>query len=391
MILCLDFGATSKYYVKGVYAVKRISKILISLISAAVLLFMTVQCLAYEEKPEGVPSAVETAVLNKVEVLNDNEGVPYFALEVKFPQSFLELSRECPGSGYTWIDYYWSIDGGAWDYLGGGVTDSIFDASYGNAVEGSINTYRVSSIYPEDEGSAAAIIIKDHKYTIRVQLSYFYYPDGANGTEYISSGFSNELTIGSGSFYKKASEWAKTELEKADELGLVPDILIGADMTKPITREEFCELAVLLYEKATMTAAEPVSDNPFKDTTNTQILKAYKLGITTGTSATEFSPSVLINREQCAAMLFRTIKAINPDGNYSTDGVKDFPDQKHISDWAVQAAKYMSGAGILTGDKDGNFMPKAVTSAQEASGYGMATREQAVALSVRTFSKTQNQ
>ncbi len=89
-------------------------------------------------------------------------------------------------------------------------------------------------------------------------------------------------------------------------------------------------------------------------------------------------------------MLFRAIKAIKPDGSYSTDGVKDFPDQKYISDWAVQAAKYMSGAGILTGDKEGNFMPKATTSAQEASGYGMATREQAVALSVRTYNKTVN-
>ncbi len=66
-------------------------------------------------------------------------------------------------------------------------------------------------------------------------------------------------------------------------------------MTKPITREEFCELAVLLYEKVTETAAAPVSPNPFTDTTNSQILKAYALGITTGTSTTTFSPNTLIN------------------------------------------------------------------------------------------------
>ncbi|MPN31108.1 hypothetical protein SDC9_178582 [bioreactor metagenome] len=158
-------------------------------------------------------------------------------------------------------------------------------------------------------------------------------------------------------------------------------------MTKPITREEFCELAVLLYEKVTGNSSEPVTPNPFTDTTNPQILKAFKLGITTGTSATTFSPNLLINREQCAALLFRTIKAMKPDADFSIAGVKDFPDQKNISSWAVDAAKYMFKVGIIAGDKNGNFMPKATTTAQEASGYGMATREQAIALSIRTYEK----
>jgi len=129
------------------------------------------------------------------------------------------------------------------------------------------------------------------------------------------------------------------------------------------------------------------SPNPFTDTANPQILKAYNLGITSGTSQTTFSPNVLINREQCAAMLFRAIKAIHPQGDYSVAGVKDFPDQKDISSWAVEATKYMNKIGVITGDAQGNFMPKATTPAQEAAGYGMATREQAIALSVRTHDK----
>jgi hypothetical protein len=47
----------------------------------------------------------------------------------------------------------------------------------------------------------------------------------------------------------------------------------------------------------------------------------------------------------------------------------------------------MSKIGVLGGDAQGNFMPKASTPAQEAAGYGMATREQAIALSVRTYDK----
>ena len=205
----------------------------------------------------------------------------------------------------------------------------------------------------------------------------------------IYSPVSNVVTIGSGSFYSDASTWAVTELQKASDLGLIPDILKGADMTKPITREEFCELSVLLYEKATAKTAEAASANPFTDTSNPQILRAYQLGITTGISATTFAPKKLINREQCAAMLFRAIKAIVPGGDYSITGVKDFPDQKSISAYAVDATKYMSNIGITKGDTAGNFMPKATTSVQEANGYGMATREAAILMSVRTYETMQ--
>ncbi|MEA4921043.1 MAG: S-layer homology domain-containing protein [Clostridiaceae bacterium] len=335
---------------------------------------------------EGVPSSVEAAKLNKVEIQNDEDGVPCFQLEIKFPQSFMDLSKEKPADGYTWIDYYWKIDGGSWEHLGGGMTDSFFDPSYGFAVSGQANTYRVPYIYPENESTANKIIIKDHTYTMKVQISYGY-PTESSGIVFVYSEFSNELSIGSGSFYKNISDWAKPELQNAYDLGLIPDILIGADMTKPITREEYCELAVLLYEKATGNSSEPIAPNPFTDTANTQILKAFKLGITTGTSANTFSPNVLINREQCAAMLFRAIKAMKPNVDFSTAGVKDFPDQNNISSWAVEATKYMFKIGIIQGDSNGNFMPKATTTAQEASDYGMATREQAIALSVRTYEK----
>ena len=208
---------------------------------------------------------------------------------------------------------------------------------------------------------------------------YDYTWTGVGQTDY-----SNVATLG-----MKSSSWAVAELNEAEALGLIPDILQGKDLTKPITREEFCELSVLLYEKVTATAASAASPNPFKDTNNQQILKAYQLGITNGISDTTFEPNTLINREQCAAMLYRAIKAIAPDGDYSTAGVQNFPDQKYISSWAVEATKYMSNLGIIKGDTSGNFMPKATTSAQQAASYGMATREAAILMTVRAYENMQ--
>lgn len=235
------------------------------------------------------------------------------------------------------------------------------------------NTYRFEQLWVESYDWDG---VSQISYRVWVLL------DDLVGNSGLKSGYSNTAALG-----LQSSAWAIPELRQAEGLGLIPGILQGKDLTKPITREEFCELTVLLYEKTTGSAATPTSPNPFTDTTNPQILKAYQLGITKGISATAFEPNTLINREQCAAMLYRAIRAIAPEVDYSVAGVKDFPDQKQISSWAVEATKYMSKIGIIKGDTSGNFMPKATTSAQQATGYGMATREAAILMTVRAYDK----
>ena len=54
--------------------------------------------------------------------------------------------------------------------------------------------------------------------------------------------------------YKGASTWAVPELDKADGYGLITD-KIKDNMSVPITREEFAEIAVRLYEINTGKAA----------------------------------------------------------------------------------------------------------------------------------------
>ncbi|MPL99637.1 hypothetical protein SDC9_45855 [bioreactor metagenome] len=333
--------------------------------------------------PEGVPSSLEAPSIKSIELRHYEDGIPYFEAQVYFPQSVLNLDSEAPGGGSVFWEYSMKVDDGSWGDYGGGGYINVYTGGEDGEAPVSAGNFAIT-FDPIDEGSLTSVDIKNHVYSYQLRVYYDYY-EGWPDVQPIYSPVSNTVTIGSGSFYADASTWAEPELQKANELGLIPDILKGADMTKPITREEFCELAVLLYEKVTESAATPVSPNPFADTTNNQILKAYALGITTGTSATTFSPKTLINREQCATMLFRAIKAIAPSADYSIASVKDFPDLKDISSWAADATKYMSKLGIIKGDDSGNFMPKATTTAQTAAGYGMATREAAILMTVRTY------
>ncbi|MDF2524639.1 MAG: hypothetical protein K0R31_2280 [Clostridiales bacterium] len=216
----------------------------------------------------------------------------------------------------------------------------------------------------------------------RYAFDYSKYPR-ADKSGVIYSPFSNVISQGMPA-YSNASAWAKTELNKASEYDLIPASLKGADMTKPITREEFAELAVRLYEKTTKTTAAIASSNPFTDTKNPEILKALKIGVTTGTSATTFSPRELMNREQVATMLSRDIRIMAPKGDFSIIGAPVFADQKDISSWALEHVKFMSKNEIIKG-ADGKFMPKAITTAQIAAGYATTTREQAIAMGVRAF------
>ena len=320
-----------------------------------------------------------------VEVRQNEKGRPYFDVKWTNPASILELVKYWDEHGEAPLEYQidMKVGNGAWrNDIGESITGNSLHAGYDETGIFAVENVKFD---PINEGHMDNVDIKANPYSVRVRYAY-YIPDEEN-QYYLYGPFSNVVSIGVASYYEEVSEWALPELQKADQYGLIPDILKGADMTKPITREEFCELALLLYEKSTGNMVQPVSPNPFSDTANPQILKAFGLGITKGTSATTFAPQKTVSRQECATMLFRAIKAIAPQADYSIAGVADFPDQKDIDAWAVESTKYMFKLGIIKGDNRGYFMPKATTTAQEASAYGTATREAAVLMTVRTYDK----
>jgi hypothetical protein len=188
------------------------------------------------------------------------------------------------------------------------------------------------------------------------------------------------------------SDWAKPEIEKADALGLIPESLQGADLTKPITRAEFAAVSVKAYEALSNGKAIPAVNNPFTDCNDVEVLKAYNVGITGGTSATTFDPDTLLNREQAATMLTRVFKKVSlagwtlaTDGDFTLSYTKPAPfaDDNDISDFAKDSVYFMAANGIITGTGNNMFSPKAVTDAQKAQGYAQATREQALIIAVR--------
>lgn len=194
-----------------------------------------------------------------------------------------------------------------------------------------------------------------------------------------------------------ASNWAKPWIEQADELGLIPDCLAGQDLKQQITRKEFAAVAVKIYESLTGETTEASMEYAFADCDDPEVLKAVAIGITNGTSLEKnlFSPDEIINREQLATMLTRVYKKVALEGwTLATDkeyteqfrGMFTMPDafadDANISGFAKDSVYFMKAQGIIDGVGDNMFAPKHGMSAEEAAGYGLATREQALKIAV---------
>lgn len=198
------------------------------------------------------------------------------------------------------------------------------------------------------------------------------------------SAYSNEATVSATPIvttpaiigpvdFSSASTWAIPEIQKAIDFNLTTDkVLVG--FTQKITREEFCEIAVKLYLAISGKSVTATSPNPFTDTANAEILKAYKLGIVKGISDTTFVPGNPISRQEICVMLLRTLKASEPGGDYSINGAPFIADEKQIAFWALESVKYMNKAGIMTGTGGSNISP-----------LGNTTKEQAIALIIRMY------
>jgi len=185
------------------------------------------------------------------------------------------------------------------------------------------------------------------------------------------------------------SDWAKSEIVRASVQGIIPDCLAGKDLTEDISRQEFAAVAVKTFEILAKSKAVPASENPFRDCDDSEVLKAYKLGITEGTSATTFEPDIVLTRETAATMLTRSYMIAKnvPELRFSMP--VRFADDQNISPWAYDSVYFMATKGVIKGGANNLFMPRALTVNEKAAGYGNATREEALLIALRmveTFS-----
>ena len=335
----------------------------------------------------GAPSDADLKtppVISGLEIHDDGEGLVWLEVTVATPANVLAAIDyyENHELGYNQAGYIgqivlqFSIDGGEWQESGLGYSPNYDQDD--DVWNGIFETFYLDELHVDSEVKAWARFVGAD----------------ADGVPRYSD-WSNLLTLNEAVDFT-AHSWALPELSEAHALGLIPDCLQGEDLTRPITRAEFAAVSVKLFEAMSMTAAQPAADDPFKDTDDPEVLKAYALGVTNGMSADRFQPDTLISREQTATMLTRVYKklmlsgwTLSTDSNYAAEfralftAPEPFADDAEISAWAKDSVYFMAANGIVNGVGSKRFAPKIVDDGETTLNH--ATREQALLMSVRTL------
>lgn len=172
------------------------------------------------------------------------------------------------------------------------------------------------------------------------------------------------------------SKWAESDIQKAIEHQLVSDDLLNYYRSN-ITRQDFSRTIIQLYEALTGVTAQAAPNNPFSDTTDSYILKAYELGIVQGSKNGKFAPNDPITRQDISIMLYKTLKAsgieISAEGN---SWQASYRDVDQVAAYATQALQFFNYNQIINGKENNQLVPK-----------GNTTKEEAIVLLERVFEK----
>ena len=175
----------------------------------------------------------------------------------------------------------------------------------------------------------------------------------------------------------KTSTWAQSDVNFALNDNLLDLDLLGNDYTKNISRLQFCSVVVRLAEEMTGKTITPAAANTFTDTSSPYVLKAYAAGITSGTSETTFSPDATLNRQQMATFLYRTLRYIEKNSDYSytsyTSKLANYTDRGQLESWAEESMAFMNALDLIKGTSDTTLSPN-----------NKCTIEQAIAVAERS-------
>lgn len=172
-----------------------------------------------------------------------------------------------------------------------------------------------------------------------------------------------------------ASGWARGELETLQNSSLIPPSL-WANYQSNITRAEFAQLMVSVYEQVKGTTLPVSTSAGFRDIDNHRladaIRKAYGAELLSGRSATEFAPDAEVTRQEAAKMFCTLIEKMQgitiPT---AANRLSYYEDAYDVGTWAEPYVAYAHDHDIMQGSNN-RFSP-----------MGKMTREQAMLIVAR--------
>tara|TARA_Y100001933_G_scaffold129641_1_gene129263 strand:- start:167 stop:1150 length:984 start_codon:yes stop_codon:yes gene_type:complete len=152
--------------------------------------------------------------------------------------------------------------------------------------------------------------------------------------------------------------WAKTEN------AFPKDLLKSSMNTDQLTREHLAEILVYAYAKATGVGVDALpTGEPFTDTDNVLVGKAYQAGLMTGTTDIQFAPDRVINREALYLGVKKLLLKLEiaPVSSLAAP----YSDYSSIPSTIRPTVNYLYSLGVLSGMDSGVFGSKAPAVVEE--------------------------
>lgn len=161
----------------------------------------------------------------------------------------------------------------------------------------------------------------------------------------------------------KMSDWAMDFIAKSQKDNLLPmENQIGYKCN--IDR---LETARLIYNmlKNNNHLPDSAKSNVFFDTNDKSVNTLYDCNIVSGKQGNVFKPYSAITREDFSVMIYNAYKYCGVNEN-ALQSEHNFFDSSEISDYALNAVRFVSGSGVMIGDENNNFRPKDFITKEEA-------------------------
>lgn len=176
---------------------------------------------------------------------------------------------------------------------------------------------------------------------------------GQNKVEVAASG----VTLPGNPFVDIDDHWAREEILNAHHEGL----FIGVTPTTfvpegSMTRAMFVTALYRMAGEPEVTTKSGFTDVDSRQYYAAAVEWAAEAGVTNGMGNGKFMPGKAIDRQEMATMLYRYAGA---EGRYvqETKELADFVDATSVSDWAVEAVRWVVAEGILKGYPGNYLMP----------------------------------
>ena len=156
---------------------------------------------------------------------------------------------------------------------------------------------------------------------------------------------------------------------------------VGADTFSPDTACTRAQIVKILYNRSGNQADYSYYYLPFTDVAPgawyyNAVAWAYYNDVTSGTSATTFTPNAAITRQQLVTFLYRYTVKYAPEFTGNAAPISAFPDAGSVANWAYAAMSWAVGNGLILGNAHDNGL-------DYLDPNGSATRAQTATIIMR--------